>query len=96
MLDVSFNDESLAQLLGIPSNKTLLRQHLMLSFMDVIGPVCAQGKLDARKSKHFHHLEPIWRPKVSYIKSSCHCAHLVIAWACVQEYLVYEIVIFTN
>ena len=64
VLEVTFNDESLAQLLGIPSNKALLRQHLMLSFMDVIGPVCAQGKLDARKSKHFHHLEPIWRPKV--------------------------------
>lgn len=69
VLDVSFNDESLAQLLGIPSNKTLLRQHLMLSFMDVIGPVCAQGKLDARKSKHFHHLEPIWRPKLPGKKS---------------------------
>lgn len=66
MLEVTFNDESLAQLLGIPSNKALLRQHLMLSFMDIIGPVCAQGKLDARKSKHFHHLEPIWRPKVSW------------------------------
>lgn len=65
MLDVTFNDESLAQLLGIPSNKALLRQHLMLSFMDIIGPVCAQGKLDARKSKHFHHLEPTWKPKVS-------------------------------
>ena len=64
MLEVTFNDDSLAQLLGIPANKTLLRQHVMLSFMDVIGPVCAQGKLDARKSKNFQHLDPVWRPKV--------------------------------
>lgn len=72
VLDVTFTDESLAELLGIPSNKALLRQHLMLSFMDVIGPVCAQGKLDARKSKHFHHLEPIWRPKVRITAQSCY------------------------
>ena len=42
----------------------------MLSFMDIIGPVCAQGKLDARKSKNFQYLDPVWRPKVMNDNSS--------------------------
>jgi len=70
VLEVTFNDDSLAQLLGIPANKTLLRRHVMLSFMDIIGPVCAQGKLDARKSKNFQYLDPVWRPKVMNDNSS--------------------------
>ena len=44
-----FNDELLADLLAIPSNKTLLRRHLSIHFKSLVG---AQVIQDKRTAEH--------------------------------------------
>lgn len=63
LLDVQFTSESLARVLGIAPTKTLLRKHLTKKFMEVIGPVGAQKKLDAIQSKVFQPLDPTEKAK---------------------------------
>lgn len=53
-----FTSESLARLLGIQESKTLIRKHLAKKFMEVLGPVAAQRKLDAMQAKSFQPIDP--------------------------------------
>lgn len=58
LLDVNFSSESLARALGINQTKTIIRKHLSKKFMELIGPVAAQNKVDALQSKTFVPLDP--------------------------------------
>lgn len=62
LLDVQFSSESLARALGISQSKMLIRKHLSKKFMELIGPVAAQNKLDAMQSKTFLPLDPTQMP----------------------------------
>lgn len=62
LLDVQFTSESLAKVLGISPSKTLIRKHLSKKFMELIGPVAAQNKVDAMQSKTFVPLDPTEAP----------------------------------
>lgn len=62
LLDVQFTSESLARALGISQSKTLIRKHLSKKFMELIGPVAAQDKVDAMQSKTFVPLDPTEAP----------------------------------
>lgn len=64
VLEVTFTEESLARLLGIPPGKVFLRKHLLRRFLDIVGPVVAQSKIDAQQVKNFTALDPIGKPKV--------------------------------
>lgn len=63
VLEVTFTEESLARLLGIPPGKVFLRKHLLRRFLDIVGPVVAQSKIDAQQAKNFTALDPIGKPK---------------------------------
>ena len=64
MLEDSFTGNTLAEIIDIPKSKTHLRSVVREEFMKVIGPHCAQHKLDKSKSKNFLHLSPPnFRPK---------------------------------
>ncbi|XP_065898454.1 liprin-beta-1-like [Dysidea avara] len=63
VLEVKFTEESLARLLGIPPGKVFLRKHLLRKFLDIVGPVVAQSKLDAQQVKNFIALDPLGKPK---------------------------------
>ncbi len=58
MLDVQFTTDSLARVLGVTPAKTLIRTHLSRKFMELIGPIASQDKLDAMQSKSFVPLDP--------------------------------------
>ena len=58
LLDVQFTSDSLARALGINQSKTIIRKHLSKKFMELIGPVSAQNKVDAMQSKTFVPLDP--------------------------------------
>lgn len=45
------------------STKTLIRTHLSRKFMELIGPIAAQDKVDAMQSKAFVPLDPTEVPK---------------------------------
>lgn len=55
---MQFTSESLAKALGIGPAKTILRKHLSRKFMELIGPVAAQMKVDAMQNKTFVPLDP--------------------------------------
>ena len=55
---MQFSSESLARALGISQSKTLIRKHLSKKFMELIGPVAAQNKVDAMQVKSFVPLDP--------------------------------------
>lgn len=59
---MQFSSESLAKALGINPSKTLIRKHLSKKFMELIGPVAAQNKVDAMQSKNFVPLDPAEAP----------------------------------
>ena len=58
ILEETFTANSLAEILDIPKGKTHLRTVVKDEFMKVIGPHCAQHKLDKAKAKNFVHLSP--------------------------------------
>ena len=58
LLEVRFTSESLARLLGIGSGQLLICKHLTKNFMELLGPVAAQKKLDAIQSKNFQCIIP--------------------------------------
>ena len=58
MLEDTFTGNTLAEVLDIPKGKTHLRSVVKEEFMKVIGPHCAQHKLDKSKAKHFSHVSP--------------------------------------
>ena len=58
MLEDSFTGNTLAEIIDIPKSKTHLRSVAREEFMKVIGPHCAQHKLDKSKTKNFVHLSP--------------------------------------
>jgi len=47
-----------------------LRKHLLRRFLDVVGPVVAQSKIDAQQVKNFTALDPIGKPKVQCIHNT--------------------------
>lgn len=51
-------------MLGISSTKTVLCKHLSRKFMELIGPVAAQEKVDAMQSKNFVFLDPTELPQI--------------------------------
>ena len=55
---MEFTSESLSKALGISPSKALIRKHLSRKFMEVIGPVAAQNKVDAMQGKGFQPLDP--------------------------------------
>ena len=55
---MNFTSESLARVLGISQTKTILHKHLSRKFMELIGPVASQNKVDAMQSKSFVCLDP--------------------------------------
>ena len=57
-MDVNFSSESLARALGISQTKAIIRKHLSKKFMELIGPVAAQNKVDALQNKTFVPLDP--------------------------------------
>lgn len=59
---MQFSSESLARALGISQSKTLIRKHLAKKFMELIGPVAAQNKVDAMQSKTYVPLDPTEAP----------------------------------
>lgn len=61
-MDVQFSSESLARALGINQSKTIIRKHLSKKFMELIGPVAAQNKVDAMQNKSFVPLDPAEAP----------------------------------
>lgn len=61
-MDVNFSSESLARALGISQTKAIIRKHLSKKFMELIGPVAAQNKVDALQSKSFVPLDPTEAP----------------------------------
>jgi len=63
LLDVQFTSESLAKALGIGQSKTLIRKHLSKKFVELIGPIAAQKKMDAMQTKGFQPLDPTEQPK---------------------------------
>lgn len=67
LLDDQFTASSLAQALGITQTQSLLWNHVYKKFMELVGPVAAQRKLDAMKNKSFVHLDPLLKAK------ACHC-----------------------
>lgn len=62
LLDVQFTSNSLACALGISQSKTVIRKHLSKKFVELIGPVAAQDKVDAMQSKTFIPLDPTEAP----------------------------------
>ena len=68
VLEVSFTEESLARLLGIPPGKVFLRKHLLRRFLDIVGPVVAQSKIDAQQVKNFTPLDPIGKTKADRVR----------------------------
>lgn len=64
LLDVRFTSESLARLLGIHGNQTLICKHLTKNFMELLGPVAAQKKLDAMQTKNFQCIVPTDKGKI--------------------------------
>ena len=58
LLDVQFTSYTLAKALGIEESKTLIRKHLEKKFIEILGPVGAQKKMDAMQSKAFQPLDP--------------------------------------
>ncbi|KAI6653220.1 Liprin-beta-1 isoform X7 [Oopsacas minuta] len=58
MLEDSFTGSTLAEILNIPKSKAHLRSVVKEEFMKVIGPHCAQHKLDKSKTKNFVHISP--------------------------------------
>lgn len=61
-MDVQFTSDSLARALGISQSKSIIRTHLSKKFMELIGPVAAQTKVDAMQSKTFVPLDPTEAP----------------------------------
>ena len=59
-----FNSESLARLLGIHGSQVLICKHLTKNFMELLGPVAAQLKMDAMQSKNFQCIMPTDKGKV--------------------------------
>lgn len=59
---MQFTSDSLARALGISQTRTLIRKHLSKKFMELIGPVSAQNKVDAMQSKTFVPLDPTEAP----------------------------------
>ena len=68
VLEVTFTEESLARLLGIPPGKVFLRKHLLRRFLDIVGPVVAQSKIDAQQVKNFTALDPIGKSKADRVR----------------------------
>lgn len=66
LLDDQFTAASVAQALGISQTQSLLWSHVYKKFMELVGPVAAQRKLDAMRSKSFVHLDPVQKAKVCY------------------------------
>ena len=64
LLDDQFSATSLAQALGISQTQSLLWSHVYKKFMELVGPVAAQRKLDAMRSKSYVHLDPLLKAKV--------------------------------
>lgn len=58
----------MARLLGIPPGKVFLRKHLLRRFLDIVGPVVAQSKIDAQQAKNFTALDPIGKPKTDRVR----------------------------
>ena len=65
-MDVQFTSESLARALKISNTKTLIRTHLSRKFMELIGPIAAQKKVDAMQVKGFQPHDPTEPPKRPY------------------------------
>eukprot|EP00731_Ephydatia_muelleri_P037908 Em0597g3a len=63
LLDDQFTAASVAQALGISQTQSLLWSHVYKKFMELVGPVAAQRKLDAMRSKSFVHLDPVQKAK---------------------------------
>ena len=49
--------------MGIGQSKTLIRKHLSKKFVELIGPIAAQKKMDAMQTKGFQPLDPTEQPK---------------------------------
>ena len=69
MLDVRFTEATLAKLLGIPQQQTIIRRHLHVKFMELVGPVTAQKKSDAFTSRAHSPIDPFEKAKVNNIVS---------------------------
>ena len=65
-LEASFTHESLAKAVGVNPTKGLIIAHLGEKFLALIGPTCAQRKVDVMQHKHFTPMDPMEQPpKVS-------------------------------
>lgn len=53
MLEPRFNAETLANLLSIPANKTLLRRHVNTQFSTLLGDACQRQKEMTAKTSDF-------------------------------------------
>lgn len=65
MLEVRFTEVTLMHLLGVGTQKSILRRHVSTKFQDLIGPLTAQRKLDAFASTAIAPLYPFEKAKVS-------------------------------
>lgn len=61
-MEASFTHESLAKVVGISQNKGLIIAHLGEKFLELIGPTCAQRKVDVMQAKHFTPMDPLEQP----------------------------------
>ena len=66
VLESRFTAETLASILCIPGNKTLLRRHLSTHFISLIGPDIQQQKRDAERQATFVPLNFIAKVKVGW------------------------------
>lgn len=65
-MEASFTHESLAKAVSINPTKGLIIAHLGEKFLTLIGPTCAQRKVDVMQHKHFIPMDPLEQPpKVS-------------------------------
>ena len=61
-MEANFTHDSLAKAIGISANKGLIIAHLGEKFLELIGPTCAQRKVDAMQAKHFTPVDPLEQP----------------------------------
>ena len=56
LFEPRFNSTTLADILAIPASKTLLRRHLNMLFMDLVGPQVSQLKRECEMQAGFQPL----------------------------------------
>lgn len=67
ILEPRFNGDTLAMLLNIPPQKTLLRRHLTTNFNVLIGPEAQQEKQEIMESTAYTPLTTTAKVRVGYV-----------------------------